>query len=235
MRAREFTEEETGPAPVKALGQAIGGLIDRGNQALYWPLNRAVDSVSQKDIARMQPQCAKILAQIKAEVRKQIAQQVQDKKTHPTWLELLDRILAAINIRVASNIEIGTHVRGYDILVDSSRDYVLDDAGLTWSIAHEVGHILQLSFYKTHKPGDPQSNEKFADYVATGICRQLGYSRAEVFNKTNSALIYWLKNRPTSGSPSDSHPSVYQRRQAARDQGFDLSKGPEIPTSPAQA
>jgi hypothetical protein len=115
------------------------------------------------------------------------------------------------------------------------------DNVLTWSIAHEVGHIV-MDHRKAASPQHSQQQELAADAYATRLCLSMGISRAPAFKWANDKRDRLQKlqsvgtlhqnklNQMSNPANSDyyknqaSHPTYQQRFDAAGQQGFDLSK-----------
>jgi hypothetical protein len=127
------------------------------------------------------------------------------------------------------------------VYIDYSQWDDAPDDVLTWSIAHEVGHIVMEHKNTGNTQQQLQQQELAADAYATQLCLKLGISRAPAFKWANDkrdrlerkslGTTHQLKlNIMSDPANSDyyrnqaSHPTYQQRFDAAGQQGFDLSQ-----------
>lgn len=219
MRAYQFTED---------IGQQLDTWNKQATQAIHGVANQVGDMFSKESQQRLRTLANQLLPQIKNNFIKQIQQQVERKRSSAEQLQNLHKLFALVTITYQTNIDHKSHALDYTINLDPWQLKTLDPAAVAWVLAHELGHVLHVQWYRTHSQDikrDPQAGEKFADNIATWSVKQLGYNKAEVFKRMNDPEYYASSNQPQAVSPG-SHPTVYQRRQQAQQQGFDLTRAP---------
>ena len=235
MRASEFTEDPAGTLQTLAQRFHQGFNQTAGNLA-----GRVVDQFNQDTITRIQSIADIIWPQLKQAYITETTAQIQQGRGTDKSLDRLQSILDRVRVRVQTNTSHGTvaYLKEMIIHIDPKQTQNLDGAGIAWTMGHELGHILHYHWFKTWQADvtrDPTAGERFADQLATWAAKRLGYKSAQVFNRMLKPETYNRSNQPNAPTSDRGHPSVYQRRHAAQQSGFDLSRGrkvdPTVPTA----
>lgn len=222
---------------IEDIGQTLDTWNKQATQAIHGVANKVGDVFSKESQQRLQALAEKLLPQIKSNFTKEIELQVAQKRTPPDRLQTLAQVFDNVTLTYQTNLDHKTHALDFAINLDPWQLKELDPAAVAVVLSHELAHILHTKWYNTYRQdikADPQAGEKFADKIAIWSVKKLGYNKAEVFNRMNSAEYYAANNQPQAQS-TGSHPTIYQRRQAAQQQGFDLSKAPLTDPNQAQA
>jgi hypothetical protein len=153
-------------------------------------------------------------------------------------------IIGMIEVQVADDPDdddLYSYARLARIVVDYNQWDDAPDNVLTWSLAHEVGHIV-MDHRKPQSPQHSQQQELAADAYATRLCLSLGITRAPAFKWANDKRDRLRKqqdigtlhknkldqmNDPANADfyrDQASHPTYQQRFDRAGEQGFELSK-----------
>lgn len=206
-----------------------------------WALNTLGDVVSIIPRARYRSECNAILARIKQTAQSQIAQLIRGRKPTQQDAAGLARVLSSTTLQVSTSTE-GDHARMDDsVIVMDPWNRTTDINGVTWTIAHELGHILHQHWYKTYETDmlkNTQSGERFADDIATRLCRAMGISKAVAFKPKMDPWDYSDQTNHWSAgqSPDQVHPSLRDRIDSAGRQGLELSKpGDAVTQQPGMA
>jgi len=160
-------------------------------------------------------------------------------------LSLLDKLAAHANIwdqQIISRIEVRVvddpeesiyaMARYWDITIDYGEWHDAPDDVLLWLLGHEAGHIV-MNHRGKGTPQQSQQEELNADKYATQLCLSMGLTKAPAFkwvNDKRDEFLYQAKlnvqNDPKNADyyKQSSHPTLQQRFDAAKAQGFDLSK-----------
>jgi len=153
------------------------------------------------------------------------------------------QIMSRIAIRVTDEPEDDLYSRPSwaEINMDYSQWNDAPDNVLLWNLGHEAGHICMKHRNKGNSPQKLQQQELEADAFATRLCLGMGISGAPAFKwandkrdrlrKLQSVGTLYQKKLDAMSNPKyadffkqSSHPTYQQRFDAAKAQGFDLSK-----------
>jgi hypothetical protein len=234
MRSREFIREFDFAQTQKQRSNMDSPLKN-------WALNTLGDVVSIIPRSRYRSECNAILARIKQTAQSQIAQLIRGRKPTQQDAAGLARVLSSTTLQVSTSTE-GDHTRMDDsVIVMDPWNRTTDINGVTWTIAHELGHILHQHWYKTYETDmlkNTQSGERFADDIATRLCRAMGISKAVAFKPKMDPWDYSDQTNPWSAgqSPDQVHPSLRDRIDSAGRQGLELSKpGDAVTQQPGMA
>ena len=222
MRSREFIREFDFAQMQKQRSNLDSPLKN-------WALNTLGDVVSIIPRAQYRSQCNNILNKVKLSAQSQIAQLIRGRTPTQQDAAGLARVLNSIRLEVSTSTE-GDHARRADsVIVMDPWNRTTDVNGVTWTIAHELAHILHQHWYKTYETDmlkDTQSGERLADDIATRLCRAMGISKAVAFKPKMDPWDYSDQTNPWSAgqSPDRVHPSLRDRIDSAGKQGLELSK-----------
>lgn len=124
-----------------------------------------------------------------------------------------------------------------EITIDYGQWHDAPDDVLLWNLGHEVGHIVMNHRGATSPanagPYAAQQREAAADKYATQLCLSMGLTKAPAFKWANDKKgeFYHQAKLMVQNDPANadeyklsSHPTLQQRFDAAKAQGFDLSK-----------
>jgi hypothetical protein len=222
MRAHEFIREFD-------FAQMQRQRTNQDSPLKNWALNTLGDAVSIIPRAQYRSECNNILARIKQTAQSQIAQLIRGRKPTQQDVAGLARVLSAITLQVSTSTE-GDHARMDDsVIVMDPWNRTTDVNGVTWTIAHELGHILHQHWYKTYETDmqkNTQAGERFADDIATRLTRAMGITKAVAFKPKMDPWDYSDQTNPWAAgqSPDKVHPSLRDRIDSAGKQGLELSK-----------
>jgi predicted Zn-dependent protease len=219
MRARDFVTEIGRRDILKGLAGAAGaaalGSVTSGAQAgefvNYDKLIKdpELETVRVPRMQKLQQRCNSMLARLMRTAGSAWAQQ-----------------LAGTSIRVESNDQhIQADPEGRSISIDLTVFWDAPEDVLAFAIGHELGHVALGHVGVPNSPEESRRDESNADQFGVRLCKALGYNKAGVFK-----FLYGKQgeieklNRQTS-QPNSTHPSVTQRMDRARQQGFQLSRG----------
>jgi hypothetical protein len=229
MRAREFINEES--------NNIISQVANSADKAI---------AGSSETLEQVQERCNAIFEKVKSAAEQVIADQSKsqypkDTKSQADTLQRFRQAMSGCSITVSrmwlpvwkdGDVRFrGTYAKTSErkIYVRYSDAGGMPDNALTWMIGHEYGHLIDELFWGYTKT-NPGQFENFADYLGTLISKKLGITSAGVFSylMRDKKQRYDYEMNPNAQRPADDpHATVYQRRQAAKALGFDLSKAPE--------
>ena len=119
------------------------------------------------------------------------------------------------------------------VVVDAYEFKNAPDNTLMWMIGHELGHIVMMHS-SGQTPQGSQQQELDADRYINQLMKNLGVNRAEAFKwmgQRRDQIQRLEQNQRFERDPANqdimqnhTHPTMDQRIQQARDQGFDLSQ-----------
>jgi len=149
------------------------------------------------------------------------------------------QIISRTGVRVVDdpNQSMYAMSRYREITIDYGEWHDAPDDVLLWSLGHEVGHIVMNHRGATSPanagPYAAQQRELAADKYATQLCLSMGLTKAPAFKWANDKkgefyhqALLAVQNNPEYADDYklSSHPTHQQRFDAAKEQGFDLSK-----------
>lgn len=150
-------------------------------------------------------------------------------------------ILSSVDIQVINDPAQGLSSwagESPDIRVDYNQFDDAPDNVLTFLLAHECGHIV-IGHTQANLPAQQKQQQEFdADSYAIKMCTALGVTQAPAFawlgrkknilGRTDHETVMGWQNDPAQAERyrNATHPTHQQRFDAARGQGFDLSKAP---------
>jgi hypothetical protein len=173
---------------------------------------------------------------------------IKDPELETVWVPRMQKLQQRSNVMLAKLVRTAgsawsEQLKGTTIKVESNEQHIQADANersvsidltvfwdapedvLAFAIGHELGHIALGHNDVPSSPEQSRKDESNADNFAVRLCKALGYNKAGVFK-----FLYAKKgeienmNRLTS-QPNSTHPTMTQRMDKARQQGFQLSKG----------
>ena len=226
--------QESVPTPLAPNGQLPGfaAAIDQANANVPPPI--APTNPHAQDPAQRQQGMQQLQTRAQAIVAK-LAQAARN---------IEDQIIKLIQVQVVDDPDdddLYSYARFARIVLDYNQ---WDDAPndvLTWSIAHEAGHIV-MDHRKAQSPQHSQEQELAADAFATRICLSMGITQAPAFKWANDkrdrlqklqapGTLHQNKLKQMS-NPANAdyyrdqatHPTYQQRFDQAAQQGFELSR-----------
>jgi hypothetical protein len=149
------------------------------------------------------------------------------------------QIISRTGVRVVDDPKQSMYAmsRYREITIDYGEWHDAPDDVLLWSLGHEVGHIVMNHRGATSPanagPYAAQQREAAADKYATQLCLSMGLTKAPAFKWANDKrgefyhqAMLNVENDPKYADDNklSSHPTLQQRYDAAKAQGFDLSK-----------
>jgi hypothetical protein len=148
------------------------------------------------------------------------------------------QIISRIDVRVVDDSKQSALANSQlrEITIDYGEWHDAPDNVLLWLLEHEAGHIVMNHYGMSPETGGPvasQQQEFDADKYATQLCLSMGLTKAPAFkwvNDKRNEFLYQAKlnveNDPKYADfyKQSSHPTLQQRFDAAKAQGFDLSK-----------
>jgi len=154
-----------------------------------------------------------------------------------------DQIIQLIQVKVVDDPDddLYSYARYARIVLDYNQWDDAPDDVLTWSLAHEAGHIV-MDHRKAKSPQHSQEQELAADAFATRICLAMGITKVPAFKWANDkrdrlsklqapGTLHQNKLKQMSNPANAdyyknqaSHPTYQQRFDAAAQQGFELSR-----------
>jgi hypothetical protein len=213
MRAREFISEVDRRGFLRGAGAAAAvaaapGLAKAGQYQDY--------ETVKKDIGTWIPR-AKELQQRSNEMLSKLI-----RAAGPNWAEQLK----GSTVKVQSNDQyIQSSAANRNVSIDFTVFWDAPDDILAFAIGHELGHIALGHVGDAPSPEQSRKDEMDADDFGVRLCKMLGYNKAGLFKFLHSKKEdYDWMNIQTS-VPNSSHPSMTQRSNKAKQQGFELSKG----------
>ena len=173
---------------------------------------------------------------------------IKDPELETVWVPRMQKLQQRSNVMLSKLVRTAgaawaEQLKGTTIKVESNEQHIQADANersisvdltvfwdapedvLAFAIGHELGHIALGHADVPSSPEQSRKDESNADNFAVRLCKALGYNKAGVFK-----FLYAKKgeieniNRLTS-QPNSTHPTMNQRMDRARQQGFQLSKG----------
>ena len=173
---------------------------------------------------------------------------IKDPELETVWVPRMQKLQQRCNVMLSKLLRTagsawGEQLKGTTVRVESNEQHIQADANersisvdltvfwdapedvLAFAIGHELGHIALGHNDVPSSPEQSRKDESNADNFAVRLCKALGYNKAGVFK-----FLYAKKgeienmNRLTS-QPNSTHPTMTQRMDRARQQGFQLSKG----------
>lgn len=219
MRAREFITEIGRRDILKGLAgaagaAALGSIASTAQAGEYMDHDKLIKDPNLETVwiprmQQLQQRCTSMLTRLM-------------RTAGPAWAQQL----AGSSIRVESNKQhIQADPEGRSISIDLTVFWDAPEDVLAFAVGHELGHIALGHVGTPNSPEESRRDESDADQFGVKLCKALGYNKAGVFK-----FLYAKKgeieklNRLTS-QPNSTHPSVTQRMNQARQQGFQLSRG----------
>ena len=173
---------------------------------------------------------------------------IKDPELETVWVPRMQKLQQRCNVMLSKLLRTagsawGEQLKGTTVRVESNEQHIQADANersisvdltvfwdapedvLAFAIGHELGHIALGHNDVPSSPEQSRKDESNADNFAVRLCKALGYNKAGVFK-----FLYTKKgeienmNKLTS-QPNSTHPTMTQRMDKARQQGFQLSKG----------
>jgi hypothetical protein len=173
---------------------------------------------------------------------------IKDPELETVWVPRMQKLQQRSNIMLSKLVRTAgaawaEQLKGTTIKVESNEQHIQADANersvsidltvfwdapddvLAFAIGHELGHIALGHADAPSSPEQSRKDESDADNFGIRVCKALGYNKAGVFK-----FLYAKKgeieniNRLTN-QPNSTHPTMNQRMDKARQQGFQLSKG----------
>lgn len=147
------------------------------------------------------------------------------------------QIISRIEVRVVDDEDADMYAmsRYREITIDHGQWHDAPDAVLLWSLGHEAGHIV-LNHRGATSPANAgayasQQRELAADRYATQLCLSMGLTKAPAFKWANDKkgqfhhqAVLNVQSKYADEYKQSSHPTLQQRYDTAKTQGFDLSK-----------
>ena len=149
------------------------------------------------------------------------------------------QIISRTGVRVVDDPKADMYAmsRYREITIDYGQWHDAPDDVLLWNLGHEVGHIVMNHRGATSPanagPYAAQQREAAADKYATQLCLSMGLTKAPAFKWANDKkgefyhqATLMVQNNPEYADDYKlgTHPTLQQRYDAAKAQGFDLSK-----------
>jgi GNAT superfamily N-acetyltransferase len=173
---------------------------------------------------------------------------IKDPELETVWIPRMQKLQQRCNVMLTKLIRTAgsawsEQLQGTTIKVESNEQHIQANANergisidltvfwdapedvLAFAVGHELGHIALGHTDVSVTPEQSRKDESNADNFAVRLCKALGYNKAGVFK-----FLYAKKgeienmNKLTS-QPNSTHPTMTQRMDKARQQGFQLSKG----------
>lgn len=242
MRAREFITEVDVIDRVKdSIKTGVNNFTANAYMAAAPIVNTVGDIASIKARADYKVKCDQALEKLKQAAINLTTQQVKSGQASQKMLDRLVDVLSKVTLTVNTNIINRAHAQMVDFKISMDPWTDMDMDATTWTVAHELGHILHLHWYRTwaaDKAAAPMSGEIIADTIATQLCKSMGITKASAFKPDTDPDHYQRQTQPDAQSVNGVHPPLRQRFDAAKKQGFDLSmpdkqttQQPGIPTT----
>jgi hypothetical protein len=147
------------------------------------------------------------------------------------------QIISRTGVRVVDDPDADMYAmsRYREITIDYGQWHDAPDDVLLWSLGHEAGHIVMnhrgADSPANAGPAAAQQRELAADQYATQLCLSMGLTKAPAFKWANDKKGEFhhqaqlnVERKYADDYKLSTHPTLQQRYDAAKAQGFDLSR-----------